>query len=146
SIVNTLLEQGGVIPLSGAERELRRIESGIPGPDGELHEAYTPLEVGLHDLVSGTKGCYTGQEVLARQVTYDKVMKHMVGVRLSGETTVGAELTLEGRTVGLLTSSTVSPRLGPVGLAVVGRAAAEPGTVLGFADRNGSAAVCSLPF
>ncbi|MCL4258855.1 MAG: hypothetical protein KJZ53_10065, partial [Anaerolineales bacterium] len=66
------LNDQSMASLSHKERELVRIQAGRAGAP-EFTDAYTPFEVGLGRYVSDTKGCYTGQEVLARQVTYDKV-------------------------------------------------------------------------
>jgi folate-binding protein YgfZ len=49
------------------------VEAGLPAAGHELVEEYTPLEAGLEWAISDAKGCYTGQEVIARQITYDKV-------------------------------------------------------------------------
>ena len=55
-----------------------RIEAGIPGPEAELNDRVNPLEAGLEEFVSFTKGCYVGQEVIARLDTYDKVQRRLV--------------------------------------------------------------------
>ncbi len=124
--------------------ETIRIETGQPGPGTELVENYTPLEAGLAEAVSATKGCYTGQEVLARQVTYDKVTQSLCGLRLSTAHDPGVTLKHGDLPVGRLTSSTVSPRFGPIGLGIVKHPYHMPGTVL-VADGT-SLTVTSLPF
>jgi folate-binding protein YgfZ len=57
-----------------------RIEQGIPAAPNEINDQYNPHEVNLLDLVSFTKGCYIGQEVIARLDTYDKVQKKLTGI------------------------------------------------------------------
>ena len=88
----------------------------------ELTGDYTPLEAGLAWAVSDNKGCYTGQEIIARQITYDKVTKTLVGLRSDVPLLVGENVTADGRSVGVVTSSGYSPALGrPLALAVVKR-------------------------
>ncbi len=103
-----------------------RIHTGLPGP-AELCEAYTPLEIGLDALVAQNKGCYTGQEVLARQRTYDKVTRHLVALRGQKPFSVGAVLTHQGKRVGEVTSALPEDA---VGLGVVRRPHHTPGSRL----------------
>lgn len=126
--VRSALLEAGASELSPQAYDLLRIEAGIPAAAHELTDAYTPLELNLKAAISDAKGCYTGQEVIARQRTYDKVTRRMVGVRLSSPAPYGAEVLAAGRDVGSLTSTALSPRLGPIGLAVLRRPAHEPGT------------------
>lgn len=126
------LESMGAQRLEETQYEIARIEATLPGP-GELTEAYTPLEVGLAGVVNESKGCYTGQEVLARQVTYDKVTQALVRLRLPAPLPVGERLkTNSGDLAGQITSSAISPLLGPLALAVVKRPHHADGTE--FAD------------
>jgi folate-binding protein YgfZ len=60
-----------------------RIEAGLPTFGSELNENYNPLEAGITNLISWTKGCYIGQEVIARLDTYDKVQRHLCGLVLN---------------------------------------------------------------
>lgn len=135
---------------AGAERigpalyDLLRIEAGRPGPAGELTEDYTPLETGLDAAISDTKGCYTGQEIIARQITYDKVTRQMVGVRLDAPAVPGTEIEVEGRRVGAVTSAAVSPRFGPIALAVIRRPHHAPGTAIAAGETRG--VIAALPF
>ena len=127
-----------------------RIEAGIPEAGYELVDEYTPLEVGLQFAVSETKGCYTGQEVIARQITYDKVTQRLVGLRLRSDVDFsGEKVWAGGRPAGTVTSAVVSPRFGPIALAVIKRPHHEPGTqlVVGAEPAGQTAAtVESLPF
>ncbi len=129
SIRETLLANQAA-ELSRESREILRIEAGMPGPGAELVEAYTPLEVGLGYAVSGEKGCYPGQEVIARQITYDKVTRQMAGLKLDAPAQPGMRLLTEGVPVGEITSAAVSPRFGPIALGVVKRPQFEVGTQL----------------
>jgi folate-binding protein YgfZ len=136
----------GVIALSAEAYEVLRVEAGRPGPAQELTGDYTPLEANLDRAISGTKGCYSGQEVIARQITYDKVARRLVGLRLAGPATVGAAVTVEGRTVGTVTSTAESPRFGSIALAVVRRPYFEPQTGVTVGDHGVTGKVVVLPF
>jgi folate-binding protein YgfZ len=142
------LETAGGIALQGEVFDLLRIEAGLPAGGRELTDSYTPLEVGLRDWVSSDKGCYTGQEVIARQITYDKVTRSLVGVRLESSVEAGATLIADGRRCGEVTSAAVSPRFGPIALAVVRRPAVSAGTAVTAEEGDGAlpGIVCELPF
>ena len=144
----TLLEHAGLSALSGADHQALRVEAGLPGPGSELTEDYTPLEIGLRDLVSDVKGCYTGQEVIARQITYDKVTRGLAGIRLDGPAPSGARVLAGDTNAGTLTSYAHSPREGHIALAVLKRLHSEPGTVVKVETGNGAVAgrVVELPF
>ena len=122
-----------------------RIELGRPLPGRELTGDYNPLEAGLAWACSDNKGCYTGQEIIARQITYDKVTKTLVGLRSAAALTAGAELTVDGRSVGVVTSAAHSPTLdAPIALAIVKRPHNVPGSSLQIGDVT--ATVMALPF
>jgi folate-binding protein YgfZ len=136
------LAQAGAHPLADERAyDLRRIEVGRPHFAAEISEAFSPLEAGLAWTCAENKGCYTGQEIIARQVTYDKVTKTLVGLRSAALLAVGDEIRAEGRSVGVVTSSGVSPALGPLALAVIKRPYNQPGSAL-----EGAVQVVSLPF
>ncbi len=138
--------QFGVITLPNAEAyQARRVELGRPLPEQELIGEYSPLEAGLAWSCADNKGCYTGQEIIARQITYDKVTKTLVGLRSNTLLTPGVELLAEGRAVGTITSAAYSPTLdAPLALAIVKRPYNEAGQVL-QADGN-VVEVANLPF
>lgn len=140
------LQQAGAAPLTGGHAyHARRVELGRPAPGAELTGEYTPLEAGLAWACAENKGCYTGQEIIARQVTYDKVTRMLVGLRSAAPLAVGAQLTVDGRDVGAITSAAWSPALeAHLALAVVKRPHTAAGTVL-LAD-GVAAAVQELPF
>ena len=91
--------------------EAFRIASGVPAYGPELGEEVNPLEAGLWDSVSFTKGCYVGQEVVARLNTYEKVKRYLAMLSLEDGAIpdAGAPLTVDGKDAGKLTS--VSPVL-----------------------------------
>ena len=123
----------------------RRIELGRPAPGYELTEEYNPLEAGLAWVCAKSKGCYTGQEVIARQINYGKMTKTLMGLRCEAEVTAGAGVTVDGRSVGAVTSAAYSPALqSHIALAVIKRPHNEPGV----AAMAGAVAcqVTALPF
>lgn len=95
-----------------------RIRAGRPG-GGELSRDYIPLEVGLWDEISFSKGCYTGQEIIARMESRERVAKVLVKTRLSDFVPAPAPLFAAGRAVGALTSSAEAPDSELFALAVV---------------------------
>lgn len=98
--------------------ELLRVEAGLPGP-AELNEEFIPLEAGLWADVSFNKGCYTGQEIIARMESRGKLARVLVAVTLSGAATPGVEWTVDGRRQGLLTSVVQRPNGAWIGLGYV---------------------------
>jgi tRNA-modifying protein YgfZ len=106
-----------------------------------------PQEAGLNQrAVSFTKGCYVGQETVARLFYRGKPNRHLRGLRLSaGGSAPGAPLRLGEREVGRLGSVASSPLHGPIALALV-RREAEPGSTLLVGDGSVSARVVELPF
>lgn len=89
---------------TAAEWETLRIQQGRPAPGHELTEDDNPLEAGLWNSVSFEKGCYIGQETIARLNTYQGVKKRLWGLKLSGPAAEGAQILAEGEKIGRLTS------------------------------------------
>ncbi len=118
-----LLVDAGATPAGDIAFESVRLERHVPVPGRELTEDSNPLEVGLKDLVSFTKGCYVGQEVVARLDTYDKLQKRLVSLESDSALQAGDRLTADGKRAGVVTS--VSP------IATSGKTRA-----LGFARRD----------
>ncbi len=148
ALIGTLVGAGADL-LDPAAYEILRIETGLPGPERELTGEYTPLEANLDAAVSGTKGCYSGQEIIARQITYDKITKRLVGVTLESGVVVGSVVKVEGRTAGEITSAAESPRFGSIALAVLKRPHFETGTYVTVVGEDGSETqgeTVSLPF
>ncbi len=142
----------GVAPAEGAVLEAARIEAGIPRWGAELGEDVLPDEAGLtsRGWVSYTKGCYIGQETVARIRTYGHVNRRLVGLLLplAAVPPPGSEVLHAGRKVGAVTSAVASPRLSKVvALAFVHRDHAEPGTPLSVSRPGGpaEAVVTSFP-
>jgi tRNA-modifying protein YgfZ len=125
---------------------VRRVESGRPRYGIELDDTVIPQEAGLNErAVSFDKGCYVGQETVARLYFRGKPNRHLRGLVLSGSAAPGDVLRLGEREVGRLGSVVESPRLGPIGLALV-RREATPGDALAVGDDGVRAEVVALPF
>jgi tRNA-modifying protein YgfZ len=140
------LRARGAEPVGDAAAECLRIESGRPRFGVDLDESVIPQEAGLNErAVSFTKGCYVGQETVARLFYKGKPNRHLRGLRLSAAAEPGATLLLGEREVGRLSSVADSPRLGPIGLALV-RREAEPGAQLRLSEGETRAEVVELPF
>jgi folate-binding protein YgfZ len=136
----------GVEPVSDEAAECLRIESGRPRLGLDFDGDAIPEEAGLNErAVSFDKGCYVGQETVARLHYKGKPNRRLRGLRLSEPAPSGAELRLGERVVGALGSVAVSPVHGPIALALV-RREASPGDELAVGDGAASARVVELPF
>jgi len=136
----------GAVEVSPAAAEILRIESGIPRFGAEMGTETMPAEAGIvEDAVSFTKGCYIGQETVARLHYKGRPNRHLRGLRLSGPAQPGAALRLDDKEVGSLGGSVVSPAHGPIALAIL-RREAEPGTALAVGEDGVTAEVVALPF
>ena len=134
----------GVPVVPEAAAEVVRVESGRPRYGVDLDAGTIPQEAGLNErAVSFTKGCYVGQETVARLHYRGKPNRSLRGLRLSEPVATGTPLVLGEREVGQLGSSVVSPRFGPIGLALV-RREASVGDELAAGDAR--AVVAELPF
>ncbi len=140
------LRERGAEDVGEQAAECVRIEHGRPRYGIDLDDSVIPQEAGLNErTVSFTKGCYVGQETVARLHYKGKPNRHLRGLALSAPAAPGAELRLGERVVGRLTSSAVSPRLGPIGLALV-RREAELGSTVNVDAGGITAEVLELPF
>jgi folate-binding protein YgfZ len=123
-----------------------RVESGRPRYGIDLDDTTIPQEAGLNErAVSFTKGCYVGQETVARLHWRGKPNRHLRGLRLSAPAPTGTPLRLGEREVGRLGSVAVSPAHGPIALAIV-RREAGPGDTLSVGDGPVTAQIAELPF
>ena len=144
--VRAALLAAGATEAGEAAAELVRVESGRPRYGADLDDGVIPQEAGLNErAVSFTKGCYVGQETVARLFYRGKPNRHLRGLRLSAPVEPGTPLRLGEKEVGRVSSAVVSPVHGPIGLALVRREAA-PGSTLAAGDGEVSAEVVELPF
>jgi folate-binding protein YgfZ len=144
-----LMEVGrshGVIEAGPEALEILRIEAGVPRFGAELDESVLPDEARLEAAVSTTKGCYAGQEVVARLRSRGQVSHLLVGLHSEGESPLpeGAEVSLGRDRIGEVTSACRSPAAGAIALAFLRRPHHEPGTRVSVAGRE--ARVVPLPF
>lgn len=142
----------GAVPFGTEARESLRIEAGLPKAGVELTEEIVPPEANLEGKAfSLSKGCYPGQEVVARMDTYGMVRRRLVGLKLKDGIVPprGAKLFSGDREVGWVSSATHSPTLGAViALGFPLRDFAQPDTILTveFENRKHEATVQILPF
>ncbi len=136
----------GLVEAGAEVLEILRVEAGVPKLGAELDQEVLPAEARLERAVSYTKGCYTGQEVVARMHSRGRVGHLLVGLRLEGGPAgeVGADVEVEGRKTGEVTSACLSPSAGSIALAFVRAQHAEPGTAVSAGGRP--AQVAELPF
>lgn len=151
--VTTALEAQGVAAGNGiasddgaALFEVLRVEAGLPGPGGEITEDYIPLEASLWDDVNFSKGCYIGQEIIARMESRGRLAKTLVAVQAEAPLATGAKLRGPAGERGVLTSAIKSPMHGWLGLGFIKPVAAEPGTELRLNESEQIARVVTLPF
>lgn len=139
--------------------ELLRIENGTPIAPNELNEKHNPLETPMaSSAVSFTKGCYIGQEVIARLDAQQKVQRHLMGLKFEGAIPAIGDCIIDpsiseaaplGNEIGEITSTAESPRFGAIGLGYVRGKYANPGTRLSVKAQNGdiiAATLVTVPF
>ncbi len=150
--VREALVDAGATPAGEAVAEIVRVERGRPRYGVDIDEGTIPQEAGLNErAVSFTKGCYVGQETVARLYYRGKPNRHLRGLRFSEPSdsapsaVPGEELRLGERPVGHLSSVVESPRLGTIGLALV-RREASPGDTLAVGEHGATAELVELPF
>lgn len=142
--VRAALVAAGARPVSAEADEIARVERGRPRYGVDLDDTVIPQEAGLNErAVSFTKGCYVGQETVARLHYRGKPNRHLRGLRLSAPVESGIELRLGEKVVGRIGSSVISPVHGPIALALV-RREASPGDEV--AAGGATATVAELPF
>jgi folate-binding protein YgfZ len=136
----------GAVDVDEEAAEIVRIESGRPRFGADMSTETMPAEAGIVEAaVSFTKGCYIGQEPVARLHHRGRPNRHLRGLRLDGGATAGEPLLLGEKEVGRIGSFCVSPAHGPIALAIV-RREAEPGTELAVGEDGVTARVVDLPF
>ena len=140
------LAERGVQPVEEAALEILRVESGRPRFGLEMTTRTIPQEAGINErAVSFTKGCYIGQETVARLHYRGRPNRHLRGLRLSAPARPGAPVRKGEKEVGRLGSAAVSPAFGPIGLAIL-RREVEPGDEVAVGEDGVTASVSDLPF
>ncbi|MBW4688387.1 MAG: folate-binding protein [Komarekiella atlantica HA4396-MV6] len=142
TVWNKLLEVGAV-EMSDRAWDALRILEGRPSPDSELTDDYNPLEVGLWQTISFNKGCYIGQETIARLNTYKGVKQHLWGIHLNAPAEVGNAIAVGDEKVGKLTSYTETPD-GYFGLGYIRTKAGGVGLKVQVGETEGE--IVAIPF
>jgi len=136
----------GAVEVSEGAAEIVRVESGRPRLGREITTATLPQEAGIDErAVSFTKGCYIGQETVARLHYKGKANRHLRGLRLDAAVADGEPIALGDREVGAIGTAVISPAHGAIALAIV-RREAEPGARVTVGAQAVGAEVVELPF
>ncbi len=143
------LARAGAVAIEAQALEALRIANGVAALGVDTGEKTIALEARLERAISFNKGCYVGQETIERATARGALKKRLFGLKFAGEVASGAALLLDGKEVGRVTSSTVFPGLGAIGLAILHHSVWAPGTALSVRGENGetaTAVVSELPF
>ncbi len=132
--LEALIERAGLDELSSEHAEILRIERFLPAYGVDLGERSFPAEARLDHALSFTKGCYIGQEIVARIDSRGAVNRLLVQLHAAAPVEPGAKITARGRPVGSVTSAAVSPSQGALALGYVKSELAVPGTALQIGD------------
>lgn len=125
--------------------EYYRVKNGIPAAGTELTPDYIPLELGLWDEISFTKGCYVGQEIIARMESRRQLARILVCLKLSGAEEVGTMILHQDKRIGVITSVAQSRTGDYFALSVIQRKHAKPGSVFNVSDSHRQAFIHSIP-
>jgi tRNA-modifying protein YgfZ len=142
TVWNKILEAGAV-EMSDRAWDALRILQGRPAPDAELTDDYNPLEAGLWQTISFDKGCYIGQETIARLNTYKGVKQYLWGIRLSAPAEIGSAIAIGDEKVGKLTSY-IKTADGYIGLAYIRSKAGGVGLKVQVGETEGE--IVEIPF
>jgi folate-binding protein YgfZ len=141
-----LLADAGAVEVSQEAAEILRVEAGRPRFGAEMSAGTMPAEAGIVErAVSFTKGCYIGQEPVARLHYKGRPNRRLCGLRLSASAAAGDDLRLGDRDVGAIGTACISPARGPIALAVV-RREAEIGAIVEVGNQGTTGEVVELPF
>src|SRR5439155_624798 len=126
--------------------EIVRVEAGRPRFGRDMGADTIPEEAGINErAISFTKGCYIGQETVARLHYRGRPNRHLRGLRLADVVVAGEPIVLGEREIGRVGTAALSPALGPIALAIV-RREAEPGAAVEVGGARVGAEVVELPF
>lgn len=128
AVVWDALTAFGAVPAGSQTYNVLRIRAGLPAAGRELSEDYIPLELALWDEVSFAKGCYTGQEIIARMESRGKLAKTLVCVRLDSAADSPIDILIDGKRAGMLTSAASAPDGNHYAIGLLKPDLAVPGT------------------
>ncbi|WP_204141245.1 folate-binding protein YgfZ [Halomicronema sp. CCY15110] len=137
------LTTAGAVPMGDRGWQTLRVEQGRPLPGTELTDDYNPLEAALWQAVSFDKGCYIGQETIARLQTYQGVKQQLWGLRLSAAVEPHTPIVVDDKKVGVVTSC-VPTAAGAIALGYIRTKAGGLGLPVTVGDQP--ATVVDLPF
>ncbi len=144
------LAAAGSVPLSEESAEALRVEAGRPRLGQDADASRLPDEAGLRDAIATNKGCYVGQEIVARLRTYGRANHRLVGFRFpAGAVAAGTVFPDPGKPqleLARVTSSVLSPRLGPIGLGYAFRDVSDGAALPASGGPGPAALVVGLPF
>ena len=149
------LRASGSVEIDPESAETLRVEAGRPRFGRDIDATNLPDEAGLDAAVSATKGCYVGQEVVARRRVYGRANRRLVGYRFPDgplpagtllRRTAAPEAVSERTEAGRVTSSVQSPRFGPIGLGFAFHDVPVEGRLFGPGDPPRAAVASVLPF
>ena len=145
------LSRAGVRPVGRDAMEVLRIEAGIPGFGTDMGEDTLALEVAPESAISFTKGCYVGQEIVARGTYVGQVRRKLLGLRVDGDVVPahGDRVSKDGHEVGRVTSAAWSPTVGRVialGILRLDAVSPEDSLSIDHQGRNLTARMNALPF
>jgi folate-binding protein YgfZ len=144
--LRAVLGDSGAVEVGAEAAEILRIEAGVPRFGAEMDSSTMPAEAGIVEAaVNFEKGCYIGQETVARLHYRGKPNRRLRGLQLSAPVATGTPLILGDKEVGRVGGSCVSPVHGPIALAIL-RREAEPGAELAVGEDGVTARVVDLPF
>lgn len=138
-----MVVEAGAVPMGDDLWEQLRVQQGRPAPDQELTDDYNPLEAGLLQTISFDKGCYIGQETIARLNTYKGVKQNLWGIKLKDAAEIGSVIMVGDEKVGKLTSIVESDR-GFFGLGYIRTKAGGAGLIVQIGETTGE--VVEVPF
>ncbi len=139
------LAAAGIAQVSLEAAEITRVESGRPRFGREMTGETIPQEAGINErAISFTKGCYIGQETVARLHYKGKPNRHLRGLRLDGQASAGDPVSSDQRELGAIGTAVLSPALGPIALAIL-RREAQVGDAVRVGEGS-TARVVELPF
>lgn len=144
SLITSTLKQ-----LSEIDRELLRIEAGMGKSPNELNEKYNPLEAGMLHIINFKKGCYIGQEVIARLDSYNKVKLRLFGIQSSKEIHLDEKIFVNNSEIGIITSILKFTNEITIGLCYVRGEFAHDNSTIEVRSNDGSvksALLKKLPF
>ena len=146
SVINIIENSSSMVSRGDSTlKEYYRVITGLPAAGTELTPDFIPLELGLWDDISFTKGCYVGQEIIARMESRRQLARILVSLELSGTEEVGTIILHQGKRIGVITSVAHSRARDYFALSIIQRKHAKLGNVFNILGSQGQATIHSIP-